>query len=282
MTERLDKILVYCPMSPKTEPDNPLQVRVFGRSLQSIMRLEHHGELTLVFEAEDHPKINNSYKHIVWRYNKARQMALDGEYDALFTVESDIVLPQDTLPKLEQLVTYHGADVAYGLYVNRHGLRRWLVTDVHRMGYAEFLSDNIEKAKRVFGHPYTSVGVGMGCTLITRPVFEKIDFRIMSGPGMGHGNANDWYFAIDLQEHGFHQMHHLGVVCGHITVKPAPMILWPDPEADGLYSIEPMEGLKIEPVKAGNKIYINTDGGEQLLSLAEARVVGIPIVGEED
>jgi len=261
------KVLAYIPLIPKPD-DDPLKVRIFGRALMGVFRQEWDHEIHYLFDREDFPVIDNHYAHLVWRYNKARRMALDGGYDALWTVEADVIVPQDALVKLAALE----ADVAYGLYMNRHSRKVWLCATELTYERGRFLSADPEQARAAWGSAVESRGVGMGCTLISRHVLEAIEFRHMPGPGHGHGNANDWYFAIDCQDQAFHQMHHLGVVCGHITMKPAPMILWPDPDAELLYSFEPLPGVVIEPLEDGEIVELGL--GDNLFSLEEAREKG--------
>lgn len=176
---------------------------------------------------------NESIRDICEKFRMARQLTLQGGYDALLTVEDDMLIPPESFLVLQSL----GADIAYGLYVGRSIARHpWLVA--YRLNYTrvKFLSDKPEAARNAWGKIIDSYGLGMGCTLIRRHVLEQIDFRVMSGPGWGHGKANDWYFSLDAREKGFSQQTHLGLVCGHI--RPNGMVLWPDPTQDGLYRQE--------------------------------------------
>jgi hypothetical protein len=213
------KILAYCPLAPKTP-------KIYGRSLTSIFRLEWDRPLPMVFGREDNPRTTH-YWNLADKHNEARRMALEGGFDALFFVESDMILPPHALRKLAKLDT----DVAYGLYCNRHGWRQWLAfTYIDRTGSVS-LSRDKEKARAYWGKPIDTMGAGMGCTLIHRRVLEEIEFRV---PPKGDV-ADDWLFSLGCIEKGFRQTHHLGVVCGHISPRG---ILWPDPGAEGLVRLE--------------------------------------------
>jgi len=245
-------VLVYCPLAPKTP-------KIYGRTLQSIFRLEWDLPLQVVFGREDKPTVSH-YRNLADKHNEARRMVLAGPYDALLMVEADMVIPPDALEKLTSV----DADVVYGLYVNRHGWRQWLCfTHLDRVGSVS-LSANPPMAKAVWGAPIESRGAGMGCTLIHRHVLETLQFRIPPQEDV----ADDWMFSLDCQDLGYRQVHHTGVVCGHISPQG---ILWPDPDANRLVSIEmddlpvrqatPEQPLVVEVKKLGlTELYGVTDG----------------------
>lgn len=154
------------------------------------------------------------------KHNRARQMVLGGDYDAMLHVDADMVVPVDTIQRLMAV----NADVAYGLYVSRRDPDRWLCFTDRSM--ATTLS---MRRERISDGCIESYGAGLGCTLIHRHVLERIAFRTD-----GHV-ASDWWFAIDAANYGFKQAHDLGCACGHIN---GDTVLWPDAEAESLYRIE--------------------------------------------
>lgn len=238
----MDKILVYCPMAPKTP-------KVYARTVTSLFRLEWSGEMEIVFGREDEPR-QSKYGNLAAKHNRARHMALDGGYDALLFVENDMILPPDALTKLAAVK----ADVAYGLYVNRHGWRKWLAyTYIDDLGGVS-LSDDKDKARAAWGKVIDTVGAGMGCTLIRRNVLEHIWFRVPPGERA----ADDWQFAIDCQAAGFRQAHDLSVHCGHIVPGNAH-ILWPDASTDDLFRVEWFNDSQL--IKAGTKVEVNVGMG---------------------
>lgn len=216
----MSRVLVFVPTSPVTP-------KIYGRSLTSIMRLEWSGKMEQVFARHDGTALHK-YDDLVEKHNRARDLALDGGHDAVLFVENDVIVPPDALAKLYEV----DADVAYGLYVNRHGFHRWLaffhVDGLHGGSF----SQSPELMREVWGKPYTTSGVGMGCTLVRRNVLEAVRFRAHER----HEVADDWMFSLDLMAGGFSQAHHFGVVCGHI--KNPNETLWPDPEAEGGYAVE--------------------------------------------
>lgn len=236
------KVLVFCPLNPKPP-------RLWGRTVQSAYRLAYPGPLDWLFVAGDNP-YDEPYDNITHNYNRARQAVLDGGYDALLCVESDMIVPPDAITKLEAC----DADIAYGLYVWRHGRREWSAYRLieHRRG--ESLSRDKDAARAVWGEVVDVEGVGLGCTLIRRHVLEALPFRNEDGKV-----SCDWYLALDAKAAGFTQRAHLGVVCGHQSYKPWPQIVWPSNEGR-LYYVEPIEATVAIP--PGESVTVRVGMGE--------------------
>jgi hypothetical protein len=99
------------------------------------------------------------------------------------------------------------------------------------------ISIDLQAVRAAWGKVIETKGVGNGCTLIRRRVLEALEFKWSPG----EFGCCDWHLAVDCQRLGFTQKHDMGVVCGHIAVNPVHRILWPDPEAKGLYRQEVLE-----------------------------------------
>ena len=166
------------------------------------------------------------------KLQQARRLALEGGYDALLTVESDIILPDDALEKLWEV----DAPVAYGLFVLRTPPHNWNVATIMRPGSMRLLTfdKDISWAAIHMGLPMRCKGHGQGVCLIRREVLEAIDFRNPTPETL----AQDWYFSFDCQDLNFQQMCHMGVVCGHIDHKDGrEIIYWPDEDEPNLYRV---------------------------------------------
>jgi hypothetical protein len=212
------KILVYTPLHPA--------YGIRKLSLESIMALKlAKGTLTFAFERSPMPLSRMDFHDILAKYLGARRMVLEGHYDALLTVEADVVVPELALERLIEL----NADVAYGLYCSRRIPHTWLIfTDV-----SEREATRLPRKYRelYFGSAVTTVGMGFGCTLIHRNALEKIPFRIQPS-----GCSCDWFFALDCQEQGLLQVTDLGVVCGHYLNEHE--VIYPDPKFPTGYRTE--------------------------------------------
>ena len=148
-------------------------------------------------------------KNVVAQYQRARQMALDGGYDALLTVEDDMVIPTDAVEKLYAT----DAPVVYGVYMLRHGthtLNAWQYINKRNLGMS--LSLYPDEAKKGFEQGWLQVcGVGWGCTLIRREVLEAV--QIYSSEPT---DAGDLTFARNCLEAGFRSIARFDVPCLHI------------------------------------------------------------------
>lgn len=204
------KILIYVPLSPVTP-------KIFGRALQSIFRIEWKDKVDIVFGKNETPNPKGKYTDICDKHNEARALVLDNNYDAVFFIENDMIIPPDALEKLMKLDT----DVGYGLYCSRHGNFSWLAfANIDGYGGLSY-SQSKHLMQTAWGRVLQTEGVGMGCTLIHRHVLEKLNFRTVIGDAV----ADDWLFATDCKEFGFIQTHDFSIVCGHIT--PNSSVLWP-------------------------------------------------------
>lgn len=188
----------------------------------------------------------HGHDNVVYKYRRAQEIFLRGDWDRFIAVEQDMLLPEDAFIRLDNMHKM-GSDVAYGLYVFRHGRNRWSAfTHLEESG-GQSVSDNRDRARRWFGTIKPVAGVGFGLTSITRHVMHALPFR------RGGSACNDWYFASDANKAGYIQRCDLGLVCGHMTMEPSPRIYWPDPEADDLYRIEYLddERLAVRPSDEG-------------------------------
>lgn len=144
-------------------------------------------------------------RNVLEQYRAIRTEFLGGEWDALLTVEHDMVIPPHAL----RLLLKTDAPVAYGVYLLRHGanvLNAWQYIGDHALGESYTLSG---------AEPRTGVvrvsGVGNGCTLIRRRVLERLEFHDGGDPGQ----SPDVPFARDCLRLGIPQVAHFDVRCGH-------------------------------------------------------------------
>jgi GT2 family glycosyltransferase len=235
------KILLFCPLNPERNHKGDQTPQLFGRTNQSIFR-QDYPVIDIMFSKGDNPYFDNNGRHnIAHNYNKARRLVLDNGYDYLFTVEADMILPSNALSKLLEQCEDGGADVAYGLYVFKNSNTWSAFTELHMDGGRGITKDP-DKLRAAWGKVIPVAGVGSGCTLIKRNVLEALEFRTdETRPTLHH----DWCFANDAQHAGFKQVCDLSVVCGHISMKPSPRVIWPDPEMPRFYRNDFIEGIPV-------------------------------------
>jgi hypothetical protein len=238
------RILVYVPLDPAPPA-------IYPQTQECIMGLDWDEPYEIMYGREDHPTDAHPYENITKKFNHARDLALCGGYDALLTIESDMLVPPDTIRRLVAVK----ADVAYGLYVSRHRRRdgfKWLA--FYFLGPITSMSHSARPlaARKLWGKVQLTDGTGMGCTLIRRPVLEAIQFRCHPE----HRVSNDWMLSLDCKQRGFTQAHDFGLVCGHIM--DDAHAIWPTVSNDQLWEIRNLDDGLVEPE------YL--DGGRQVRS----------------
>jgi len=246
------KVLVFCPTYIL---DGVEQIK--PRTRESIRKLTFcSGKMVKVISSDSHYPPPD-YRNVLHQYRKARKRVLRGGYDALLTIEHDIIAPPDALQQLWDT----GAPVAYGIYLFR-GSRN--VVNAFRMvngpnpdmSLSQF-PELLEKARRDV--VIEASGLGNGCTLIRREVLEKIDFRENDNDD---SPIPDIPFSRDCMKEGFKQVAHFGVQCGHIV---SDKILWFNGNLKGVNSS--MTRVKILNNFVGTDGKIYTVGQETEMSM---------------
>lgn len=216
------RVMVFTPYGPRLEPE----------TVTAALGQEWDGDITHVIQCENphgrYPRDNGQNfrtlekrENILGQYQRGRELFLNGGYDAMLIIESDIIPPADALKKLDALQ----ADWATGVYVMRHGNPVLNVTERYNYGGArtknrgEPLRDDSLRAALKRGQTECSGG-GIGCVLIRRHVIEAIPWRL------GWTADCDHWFNNDVWDAGYLMMADMSVICGH--KKPDGTILWPD------------------------------------------------------
>jgi hypothetical protein len=198
------KILVWCPVPSGDQPHSETE--------QAINDLDiHYGWLDIVIARHnDYPGYNKqnwlSQERAAWK------QTIDGGYDYLLHVDSDMIPPRNGL----QLLVDTDSPVAYGNYCFRHGDYPYMnlvvppVNGVYGTLYDE-ITNHKQLLERFQGKVTEVSGVGFGFVLIRREVLEQIPVHDLNGsPDV------DSIFAIDCCKAGIKQVGHWGVMCGHI------------------------------------------------------------------
>jgi hypothetical protein len=163
----------------------------------------------------DNPYTN---PHIMWNiqlaYDKMKQIVISQKYDKVLVVESDMVIPEDTLQKLNEI----DAPSVSALYVLRRGqyspnVRHPIKTSHFKWG----------ELRDVWGQIIDTIGGCMGCVLLTRDAIKDFDFLNEQNP-----NAPDVPLMEYHWKNGFKQKARLDVICGHKKLNGE--VLWPDKE----------------------------------------------------
>ena len=221
------RIFVATPMMREMDG----KARLYGRALSSIFNLRYSGQLDHYFANGD-DDYSDGNTTVTRKYAEARDMFLAGDWTHFVAAEYDMVIPPDGLERLLALDT----DIAYSLYVFRHGLREgrylWSAATTLEERRIETLSKDTATARAAWGSVIETKGVGLGFTVIKRHVIASLTFRNWKGVSC------DWALAVDAQARGYKQLCDTSVSCGHTTIVPNPQILWADPLQPEMARIE--------------------------------------------
>jgi len=145
------------------------------------------------------PRNGNSRIALANAQNYARHRAIDGNYDYLMFVESDLVPPKDIIGKLVRYkakvmgATYligHKIKIPCVFFAEKDNLSYADKTRLIRLNEVEsFLNSGVRQVH----------GMGMGCTLLRRDIFEKYPFWIDERMDNKH---SDVYYYMTLQNDG--------------------------------------------------------------------------------
>lgn len=154
------------------------------------------------------PYPGQKMRNVLAQYQRGQQLCLAGDYEAMLTVEHDMVIPPNAIEKLLDT----DADVVFGTYMLRHGtpcLNAWQYVNDNNLGMSLSLYPKELRRLQAKGQGRVS-GVGWGCTLIRRNVLEKIAIR-----AAGDSDAGDMGFATDCLRAGVKMIARFDVRCGH-------------------------------------------------------------------
>lgn len=187
-------------------------LRLETETIRSVFALAWDGAVSFLMQ-RDNPS-GNPFKDHLHQYQRGREAFLAGSYDGMLIVESDMILPVDTLKRLAAL----NCDVAYGCYVYRDGqvvnlLERYKPYP-QKSNPGESLSiRHMWQAAQKKGIIDVS-GSGLGCVLVKREVIQSVPFA----DKMTHGGTQfmDFPWTCAVYDAGFRMMADTDVQCGHV------------------------------------------------------------------
>ena len=203
------------------------------------------------------------WRNVQAQFVRARDMALSGDYDALWLVEHDMDVPPDAIAKMAAT----DADVVYGVYLFRH--RSYTISAFRYennrnigMSLMQYPAE-LERAKRA--GEWEVSGVGFGCTLIRTDVLKRIPFR----GGVKGNRYPDTPFSQDCVTAGIRQVARFDVPCLH----------WCEDTSKWLHPYVHSIG-KMMQVEALQTVNINVKG--QTIRLVEGENAELPVDAAHD
>lgn len=146
--------------------------------------------------------------------NKIAQEALDYDFDYLLMVDSDIILPSDTLIHMLEYPT----DICLGVYPRKNTTTGQ--TEIFKLGYKNFSDENNLNTAEIIDPGRMDIkGGGLGCALIKVSIFKVLPkpwFYYMIYPN-GSVLSEDNYFCDRAANKGFKIQADTRVRCGHLV-----------------------------------------------------------------
>lgn len=215
----MSRVLLFC---PTYKVDGMPQIKSMTKESIDGVIAPPNVELDKLI-GMDNPYKNGGHRNTLHQYQKARGLVLSEGYDALLTIEHDMIVPEDALIKMWNT----DAPVVYGVYRFRTApyYINALEYNPGSKGIGSTYSLVPNKYAKALKRGWAEVsGIGFGCTLIRREALEQFEFRAADTnypPDMG--------FAIDCFCNGIKQIARFDLLCGHILNNG--QILYPTEEA---------------------------------------------------
>lgn len=225
-------------MTPKLMIFTPTYADLMeGRFVESVEAQEFNGDVR--WEISDRTWYpGRDMRNVCKQYEFGRQLFLDSDCDAVLFAEHDMILP----PGCIQTLYDTPAPVVYSAYMLRHGTEVIsLFRKEGRRNIGQSLSLYPAELKRFREQGWGEVsGVGFGCTLIRRPVFEQVEITISE-------NAPDIPFSRSCLTAGILQIGRMDVACKHIN-------------SEGYALTIDMDGGRYAKVVASADVTVNLNG----------------------
>jgi hypothetical protein len=156
------------------------------------------------------------YKHIqeekrmdrvIRARNEIIRYALEKDYDYILFVDSDVILPKNTL----EILLIHSENIVSGTYIVTDKLG--VPTPAAKIYIGKELANFPDKLLDNKTHEVDLVG--MGCCLVPKKVFSKIRFRCERGEYGDIKKAEDVCYCEDALKQGFKILLDTSLLCTH-------------------------------------------------------------------
>lgn len=158
-----------------------------------------------------------TYQHFYgYNIDQVRNLIADwtvNGFDYLFSVDSDIVLPNDSLIKLLS----HDKDVVSGMYIQR-------IENTHNLELYDFDGTRL-KIKDLLSNKDTLIKIGscgFGCVLVKKEVLKFVGYpQFVYQSAIDHKDtkSEDTYFCTKAKEHGYGIWVDTSIRCKHVGNK---------------------------------------------------------------
>lgn len=181
-----------------------------SETIQSVVGQDFAG--TYQHEVSRHNPHDDAGLNVWAQYKRGRDMALVNGYDAMLTVEHDMMIPPHALQTLWDT----DADVVYGVYLLRHksySINAYRYENPSNIGMSLMhYPAELEQARKA--KAWKVSGVAFGCTLIRKRILERYPFDVTE-----RHRYPDMDFAEWCVWNNVNQMARLDVECLHYCIE---------------------------------------------------------------
>lgn len=143
--------------------------------------------------------------------NEIVKLVLDGGYDYVLMVDSDVIIPEDTIDRfLDSPV-----DICYGLCPRKNTRDR--KTTAYKIGSPDYT--NAYSYDELYLSRIEVKGSGAACAFIKADVFRKLKYPWFQYVSYENGTflSEDLYFCTEAQKAGYIMWADTRIRCGHLT-----------------------------------------------------------------
>ncbi len=161
----------------------------------------------------------NKYDNVFYSRKSIVNEFLKGNYDYLFWVDSDIIIPEHALNKLRSW----DKEIISGLYFSPFKYKdvKTILPVAYKFGPKEDLRKPLQIPELKKNSVMEVHSVGFGCCLIKRKVIEKVPLRRIENTP----STEDVLFCFDARKNGYKTFLDTSVLCKH-GIKRKERIFW--------------------------------------------------------
>lgn len=196
----LQKILIAVPTFENISPD----------TFQSIYNMDVPKNVETTF------KFVRGYDCARAR-NSIADIGIEGKYDYIFMVDSDVILPKNALICLLEKQD----NVVLGVYPRKNEPSKSEIFDVNQSNYNASSRWKIPDLKKYPGNRIEIRGGGLGCALIKTSIFEEVGYPYFKYVVNDNRTflSEDLFFCSKVREKNYKIYVDTRVLCGHVGRK---------------------------------------------------------------
>ena len=158
------------------------------------------------------------YKHIqeekrmnrvIRARNEIIDYAIKNNYDYILFVDSDVIVPKDTIERLMDLIKENSIVSGFYIVTNKLGLptpaAKFIIQNEVCEFESRFINNNVHDVD----------AIGMGCCLMPKEIFTKYKFRCERGEYGDVTKAEDICFCDDISKDNIKILFDTSLVCAH-------------------------------------------------------------------